>query len=273
VAKVSELLEQARALEAKGDHAKALAIYEHVLPHLEGMPAIKADIALKAGDLMLKLGNTTGALTMYDTAGTQCAVHGSTKGVLTVAAKILHAAPQRADVYLSLAGQMVKHGHAGPAVDVLIRHARLANLPNMLQELEPLAGRPSADVRPLVEMLLDAPAAPPPVVPPAPVSSAPPPSPGPSPLVFAKDQADSLRPMSLEDEVAANAPPTPPLARSAAEVPSPPKFWPEPAAPPPFVPPPPPVSDVVLDLSPPLPPSPRETQEINLRASQAMHRG
>src|SRR5205085_8519180 len=120
------------------------------------------------------LGNTRGALGMYDTAGTQCAVHGSTKGVLTVASKIRQAAPQRTDVYLSLAGQMVKHGHAGPAVDVLIQHAKQANLPNMLQELEPLAGRPSEDVRPLVQMLLEAPpaATAPPEAPPPPSSRA-----------------------------------------------------------------------------------------------------
>src|SRR5262245_15214396 len=105
------------------------------------MPAIKADLALKAGDLMLKLGNNSGALGMYEVAGTQCAMHGSTKGALTVAGKIRQAAPDRNDVFLSLAGQMVKHGHAGPAVDVLIQHAKQANLDEMLQELQSLAGR------------------------------------------------------------------------------------------------------------------------------------
>jgi hypothetical protein len=283
-------MEQARALEAQGESAKALAIYQHVLPHLEGMPAIKADLSLKAGDIMLKLGNTTGALGMYEAAGTQCALHGSSKGALTVAAKIQQAAPSRTDVLLSLAGQMVKHGHAGPAVDVLIQHAKQANLNEMLQELQPLAGRPSEDVRPLVEMLLDqptpsSPAAPPPAAP-AKRSSIPK-----APAPPADDL--TLEPMSLEDQLsslpmprASSAPPpsptyapppaphlTPPPQPAFMGPPAPPPA--APAGPPSYMPPPPPmaappVSDLSLDLSPPLPMSARETAAINLRASQVM---
>ncbi|MBI4501896.1 MAG: hypothetical protein HY700_12150, partial [Gemmatimonadetes bacterium] len=81
---------------------------------------------------------------------------------------------------------------------------------------------------------------------------------------------EPMRPMSLEEELAAHVPPPgPPVAP-----PPPPQFWPEPAPPPapPYTPPPAPIAELPLDLSPPLPPSPRETKEINLRASQAMHR-
>jgi hypothetical protein len=281
VAKVSELIEQARALEAQGEAAKALAIYQHVLPHLEGMPAIKADLSLKAGDIMLKLGNTSGALSMYEVAGTQCAQHGSSKGALTVASKIQQAAPGRTDVLLSLAGQMVKHGHAGPAVDVLIQHAKQANLPQMLQELQPLAGRPSDDVRPLVEMLLDQP---------TPTSTPSSPS-GADSLTVPRRQSGpakpalgddlTLTPMSLEDQLS-TLPPTPtptpappaPLPTHAVTGPRPAFVAPPapPAAPstPPFEPPPQPLADAPLDLSPPLPLSARETAAINLRTSQIM---
>ncbi len=274
MAKVSELIEQARALEAQGDSAKALAVYQHVLPHLEGMPAIKADLSLKAGDLMLKLGNAAGALGMYETAGTQCAVHGSTKGVLTVASKIQQAAPNRTDVLLSLAAQMVQHGHAGPAVDVLIQHAKQANLPQMLQELQPLAGRPSDDVRPLVQMLLDQPtaAAPAPAVPvprasrasrgPVPRPPAPrPPGPKP-PAPTPPADADLLVPMSWEDQMTSTGPPPPPLPPSRpspvyAAPPPPPAPPPLPspvyAAPPP---PPPIVQPASPSYAPPPPPPP-----------------
>ena len=289
-------MEQARALEADGEGAKALAIYQHLLPHLEGMPAIKADLALKAGDLMIKLGNTAGALGMYETAGTQCALHGSTKGVLAVGAKIQQAAPSRADVLLSLAGQMVKHGHAGPAVDVLIQHAKQANLPEMLQELEPLSGRPSEDVRPLVQMLLEQPAASPPA---APRPAAPKSSPFSVPQQRAPRQSKSqpakresaddfrLETASLEDQLAAmgppQAPPPPTPVPTFSGPPAPPQpalreppdyHAPSapPAGPPSFEPPPPPtlttpVADMALDLSPPLPLSARETAAINLRSS------
>ena len=245
MAKVSELMEQARALEAQGETAKALAVYQHVLPHLETMPAIKADLSLKAGDLMLKLGNTAGALSMYETAGTQCAVHGSTKGVLTVASKIQQAAPNRTDVLLTLAGQMVQHGHAGPAVDVLIQHAKQANLPQMLQELQPLAGRPSDDVRPLVQMLLDQPTpattAPAPAAPPPKASRGPvprPPTPGPPPPPAPADDS-LLVPMSWEDQMTSMGPPPPPSApsrTSPAYEAAPPPPPPPPPAPPPLQP-------------------------------------
>jgi hypothetical protein len=253
MAKVSELIEQARALEAQGDTAKALAIYQHVLPHLESMPAIKADLALKAGDLMLKTGDKSGALRMYETAGTQCAMHGSAKGALTVASKIQQAAPELSDVYLSLAGQMVKHGHAGPAVDVLIQHAKQANLQQMLQELEPLAGRPSDDVRPLVQMLLDVPADAPPQ------ETPPPPPPRASRGTTTPGTDDlQLQTASLEDELASVPqpvvpPPSPPSPRvSTPSYESPPPL--------PEVQP-----GITMDVSPP---TARETVQINLRSSQ-----
>src|SRR6185369_2225866 len=156
-------------------------------------PAIKADLALKAGDLMLKTGNQPGALKMYETAGAECASHGSAKGALTVAGKIQQAAPERSDVYLALAGQMVKHGHAGAAVDVLIQHAKQANLPQMLQELEPLAGRPSEDVLPMVQMLLGAPPALPAPAPPPVEAPPPPPSRSSREVKRPAPEADELR--------------------------------------------------------------------------------
>jgi hypothetical protein len=310
VAKVSELIEQARALEAAGDSAKALAIYQHLLPHLDAMPAIKADLSLKAGDLMLKLGNKAGALGMYDQAGAQCAVHGSTKGILTVAAKIQAAAPERTDTLLSLAAQLVQRGHAKGAVDVLIHHAKQANLPEMLQELEPLQGRSSEDVKPMVQMLLDQPASPPsaPAAPPPPAEEPPP---------ARKSQQDMdgiLTPLSLDEQLASMAPPSAPSASvptmqfEAIRPPEPrpePRPEPPPFAPPQFTappapPPPPPVmppspqfaappppppqtvqgftpgappemaGEIHLDVSPPLPPTPRETAAINMRASQSL---
>jgi tetratricopeptide (TPR) repeat protein len=70
VAKVSELKERARALEQQGEGAKALAIYEHILKHLEGTPALERELPLyvKVGDLALKLGDPAKAIAMYEQA-------------------------------------------------------------------------------------------------------------------------------------------------------------------------------------------------------------
>ncbi len=260
VAKVSELIEQARALEAQGDSAKALAIYQHLLPHMDAMPAIKADLSLKAGDLMLKLGNKAGALGMYDQAGAQCALHGSTKGVLTVASKIQATAPERTDTLLSLAAQMVQRGHAKNAVDVLIHHAREANLPEMLQELEPLQGRSSEDVKTIVQMLLDQPA-------PPPAAAAPPPPPVEESKPARKSQQDLdgiLTPLSLDEQLASMSPPSAPspsvpTMQFEAVAPPPPRPVPPPFAPPQFTappapPPPPPLVPPSPQFAAPPPP-------------------
>ena len=67
MAKVSELKERARAHEKEGEHEKALKIYQHVLKHLEGSPAIKRELPMyvKAGDLQIKLEDKAGAIASY----------------------------------------------------------------------------------------------------------------------------------------------------------------------------------------------------------------
>ena len=57
MATVSELKAQARVLEQQGQLSKALAIYQHILKHIEGTPSLLRELPLyvKAGDLQLKL--------------------------------------------------------------------------------------------------------------------------------------------------------------------------------------------------------------------------
>ncbi|MBI4421121.1 MAG: hypothetical protein HY560_09870, partial [Gemmatimonadetes bacterium] len=255
VVKVADLKQQALALEEQGETAKAVTIYRHILTHLEGTPAIKEQLGLylKVGDMLLGAGDVSGALEMYDNAGDHLAASGSAQRVLTVATKIREAAPQRADVFLTLARRMVEHGHAGPAVDLLMRHAKLAGLEQMLQELQPLADRPSDDVKPQVLMILEAMETP--VEQPVAPAPAPPPPPpltklAPLELPTWAQTASAPPPISAPAPIA--PPPLPPLPETAAPLSTAPLGG----------------SDLPPDFGPPAPPTPRETREIQMRASR-----
>ena len=81
MAKVSDLKDRARAFERRGQIEKALTVYQHIIKHLEGTPAIVPELQLyvKAGDLLLKLEDPEAGLAMYERAAEQLAAHGSAK--------------------------------------------------------------------------------------------------------------------------------------------------------------------------------------------------
>lgn len=154
--KVATLKEQAREYERQGDIDKALAIYGHILTHLEGTPAIKGQLPLyvKVGDLHLKQGDTESAISMYERAADHYAEHGSAKSVIALCLKILRVAPKHTTVYLTYARRLLHHGHVSSARDVLTDFAERASLHKPLENLQRLRGRPDSEVRPMLERML-----------------------------------------------------------------------------------------------------------------------
>lgn len=154
--KVATLKDQARQYERQGDFDKALAIYRHILTHLEGTPAIKGQLPLyvKVGDLQFKAGDTEGAVRMYERAAALYAEHGSAKSVIALCLKTLRISPTRTSVYFTFSQQLLDHGHVGAAREVLADFADRANLPKPLETLELVRGRSDDEVRPVLEQML-----------------------------------------------------------------------------------------------------------------------
>ncbi len=211
---------------------------------------------------------------------------GNAEAVLIAAARIQNVAPEKADIYLTLGRRMVDTGHAGPAVDVLIEHAKRAGLDEMLAELQPLSGRPTEDIKPLVSMLLEGavatvapPPPPPPPPPPEPLARPPEPvlpPPPPLPTWAAPPPPAPPGPPAVPEPV---LPPPPPLPTWAAPAPPPPpeppkpQFAPTPLPPPPLIETGPPIPQAQapggLDVGQVLPPTARESQVIEARSSRA----
>jgi Meckel syndrome type 1 protein len=156
VVKVAVLKEQARELERQGDTDHALAIYQHILTHLEGTPAIKGQLPLyvKVGDLQYKQGDTEAAVAMYERAAGLYAELGSASSVIALCLKVLRVAPRHTSVYLRYARQLLEHGHVGAAREVLADFAERADLTKPLEALRGLEGRPEGEVRPVLERML-----------------------------------------------------------------------------------------------------------------------
>jgi hypothetical protein len=147
VAKVSELKERARAMEQQGELAKARAIYEHILKHLEGTAALLPELPMyvKVGDLALKLGDPAGAVAMYERAAENYAAAGSARSIGALAEKIRRADPTRDDAAVGLGRALLAHGHAGAAAEVAIRYARRierADVASLLAQIAPEADDP-----------------------------------------------------------------------------------------------------------------------------------
>ena len=154
---VSELRERASSYEQEGQIAKALAVYDHVLKHLAGKPAIAKVVSLfvKVGDLRLRLDHRADAVAAYENAAEHYAAQGSSQRVTAMCTKILGAQPGRLGVHAKFARQLVGHGHVGAATDVLVEYAQDAQLDKAVEVLDELEGRPDAVVKPMLESLLD----------------------------------------------------------------------------------------------------------------------
>ncbi len=154
---ISDLKDQARALEQQGQIEKALNIYQHILKHLEGNPAITKVLPLyvKAGDLLLKMDRTDEAVASYQTGAEHYAKTGAATRVTALCEKIRRNAPERTDVYTSFVRLLIEHGHVGSARDVLAEYAQISNMDRALETLNDLAGRPNHEVQPMLERLLE----------------------------------------------------------------------------------------------------------------------
>jgi len=154
---ISDLKDQARGFEQQGQIDKALTIYQHILKHLEGNPAITKVLPLyvKAGDLLLKLDRTEEAVASYQTGAEQYASTGAATRVTALCEKIIRLAPERTDVYTHFVRLLIDNGHVGSARDVFAAYAQQAKMDRALETLNDLAGRPNNEVQPMLERLLD----------------------------------------------------------------------------------------------------------------------
>ena len=154
---VSDLKDQARACEEKGQIRKALAIYQHILRHLEGKPAVVKVLPLyvKVGDLLLKQNQRVPAVESYEKAAEYYAALGSARRVSALCTKIVRADSQRNGVHVYFTRRLIESGHVGSARDVLAEYAEAVGLDKALEALDDLAGRPNDEVKPMLERLLD----------------------------------------------------------------------------------------------------------------------
>lgn len=154
---VSELKERALSYEEEGQVEKALAIYDHILKHLEGKAAIATVVPLfvKVGDLRLELDHSGDAVAAYERAAEHYALQGSSQRITALCTKILGIQPGRLGVHAKFARLLVEHGHVGSATDVLVEYAHNAQLDKAVEVLDELEGRPDAEVKPMLESLLD----------------------------------------------------------------------------------------------------------------------
>jgi len=257
VAKVSELKERARALEQQGRVSEALAIYRHILNHLERTPAIEHELPLyvKVGDLSLKLGNPTWAISMYERAAGHYVQTGSSKTIISLCDKIVRVDGGRVGVFREHAERLVAGGHLQAAVAVLQEYATRVKQPEAFVRLQGVVDRPDDEARGGIQDALaeldGKPAAP--AVPPGPAAT-PPPTPPTTPAgiglitepQFGAGANEGKRPAHQEPVAPADVP----VVRPAASRFAPP---PPPAPPPPREPPP-----VQLEPGPFAPPTERQ---------------
>jgi hypothetical protein len=146
---VSELKERARGFEQKGELATALKVYRHILAHLEGTPALAAELPLyvKIGDLSAKLGAAADAAEMYRKAGAHYAQAGSAKSLIALALKVERVDPSGRDVYGQFAHDLLDQGHYQAAAQVMQQAADRGGLGQLREALGWATERPEDESR------------------------------------------------------------------------------------------------------------------------------
>lgn len=145
---IAALKEQARALEHAGEAAAALTIYDELLEELDRTGAVPdGALFVKIGDLSLKTGQRSRAVTLFERAAEQYASVGADKSVLALCLKILRTNPRRADVHLRFAKQLFVHGYTDATRRVLLDYAERTQLGKTRETLERLEGRAESDVK------------------------------------------------------------------------------------------------------------------------------
>jgi hypothetical protein len=155
---VSELKERARGFEQKGELATALKVYRHILAHLEGTPALAAELPLyvKIGDLSAKLGAGADAVEMYRKAGTHYAHAGSAKSLMALALKVQRVDPSRGDLYGQFAQDLLSQGHYQAAAQMMREAAERSGLEHLRAALEWATERPEEESRGVLVRLAEA---------------------------------------------------------------------------------------------------------------------
>ena len=154
---VEERKQQARLFEQQGEFADALEFYEAALSELEGTPEIWRELPLyvKAGDLSLKMGDSSAAISHYEKAARAYAAYGSSKSVIALCTKILRVNPGHTHAFLRLVRLMIERDHLADARLVLLEYAGRMKLPKAGFVLEGMADRPDEELKPLLELLLE----------------------------------------------------------------------------------------------------------------------
>ncbi len=154
---VEEYKQEARSLEQQGETDAALEFYEKILSELEGTPEIWRELPLyvKAGDLSLKLNDSSNAISHYEKAANAYAAYGSSKSVIALCIKILRVNPGRTHVFLRLVRLMIEREHLAEARLVLVEYAERLKLPKAGLVLEELADASDEQMKLLLEMLLE----------------------------------------------------------------------------------------------------------------------
>lgn len=149
---IAALKEQARELEHAGEAAAALTIYDELLQELDRTGVIPdGALFVKIGDLSLKTGQRSRAVTLFERAAEQYASMGADKSVLALCLKILRTNPRRADVHLRFAKQLFMHGYTDATRRVLLDYAERTQLEKTRATLERLEGRAESDVKAKLE--------------------------------------------------------------------------------------------------------------------------
>jgi hypothetical protein len=154
---VEERKQQARLFEQQGEFADALELYEAALAELEGTPEIWRELPLyvKAGDLSLKMGDSSGAIAHYEKAARAYAAYGSSKSVIALCTKILRVNSEHTHAFLRLVRLMIERDHLAEARLVLLEYAERMKLPKAGFVLEGMADRSDEELKPLLELLLE----------------------------------------------------------------------------------------------------------------------
>jgi tetratricopeptide (TPR) repeat protein len=154
---VEERKQQARLFEQQGEFTDALEVYEQILAELEGTPEIWRELPLyvKAGDLSLKMGDPSAAISQYEKAARAYAAYGSSKSVIALCTKILRVNPGHTHAFLRLVRLMIERDHLAGARLVLVEYSERMKLPKAGLVLEGMADRSDAELKPVLELLLE----------------------------------------------------------------------------------------------------------------------
>ncbi len=154
--RIADLKKQAQVLEQGGDAAAALTIYDEILGELERL-ALQPDGALcvKIGDLSLKAGQRSRAVSLFELAAEEYAREGSHKAVTALCLKILRTNPRRKDSHIRYAKQLFHNGHLEAARLVLLDYAERTGLEKTRDTLQSLSERSETEQKAKLEKFFE----------------------------------------------------------------------------------------------------------------------